>query len=201
MRKLLIADSSAAMRKALELAFTQAEIQVISTADGARAVEMLPVERPDALLVERTLPGRNAFEVAAFVRSHPDLRHMPVVLLLGAFETVDRERARQSGIDEVFTKPVDLRWAVARLRELATQTATTDTDAYLDRVSAALQERERRPAGPPPSAGDAEQEAAVPTLASILGETPAPDPPAPRDARGLDVRTPRTSGPETAPDE
>ena len=176
MRKVLIADSSAPMRKALELAFGHEGVQVVSTADGAQAVELLPVERPDALLVERTLPGRTGFQVAAFVRSHPELRRMAVVMLVGAFETVDRAGAVEAGVDDVFTKPVDLRRAVSRLRELTERTPVADTDVYLDRLSAALEERERRPFGQPAiasPAGDDDSEPSVPTLASILGEAPS----------------------------
>lgn len=175
MRKVLVAESSAPMRRALELAFGQQGLQVVAVADGTHAVAVIPAERPDALVLEHALPGRSGLEVSAFVRQQAELRDVPVVLLLGAFETLDQEHASGAGVDEVWTKPVDFRRMAPRLRELAARRTTADTDAYLERLSADLEARGRRPVGTsPPVVARAEDEPdpAVPTLASILGETP-----------------------------
>lgn len=175
MRKVLVAESSAPMRRALEMALGQQGLQVVTAADGTHAIAMLPSERPDALVVEHALPGRSGVDVSAFVRQQADLSHVPVVLLVGAFETVDRERATGAGVDDVWVKPVDFRRMAPRLRELAARRTTAGTDAYLERLSEALEERGRRPAGTSPPVvvrAEDEPDQAVPTLASILGETP-----------------------------
>jgi DNA-binding response OmpR family regulator len=176
-QKVLIADASAPMRRALELALVEQGIQVVTASDGAHAIAMLATERPDALVVELALPGRSGVEVSASVRQRAELRDVPVVLLIGAFETVDTARVAGAGIDDVWTKPVDFRRMAPRLRELAARRTAADTDTYLERLSAALEELDRRPAAPSPpvvARGDEERDRSLPTLASILGETPAP---------------------------
>jgi DNA-binding response OmpR family regulator len=175
MRKVLVAESSAPMRKALELAFGRQGLQVVAVSDGTQAIATILTERPDALVVEHALPGRSGVEVSAFLRQQAELKDVPVVLLLGAFETLDRDHASGAGIDEVWIKPVDFGRMAPRLRELAARRTTADTDAYLERLSAALEARGRQPAGAPPSVvagAEDEPDPAVPTLASILGETP-----------------------------
>ena len=177
MRKVLVADPNGAMRRALELVCVRDGLQVVAASDGAHALELFAAERPDAIVVDQALPGRSGFELAARVRQDPELRDAPVVLLVGAFEPIDREGALRTGIDEVLVKPVDFKRMVSRLRALASRRTAGDTDAYLERLSAALEERERRPVGfPPPtsSQGDEEPGPPVPTLSSILGEAAGP---------------------------
>lgn len=175
MRKVLVAESSASYRRALELALGRQGLQVVSVSDGIQAIALIPSERPDACVVEHALPGRGGVEVSAFVRQQAELKDVPVVLLLGAFETVDRANAAGAGVDEVWVKPLDFRGMAPRLRELAGRRMTADTDMYLERLSAALEARGRRPAGaaaPVVERAGEEPDPAVPTLASILGETP-----------------------------
>ena len=53
------------------------------------------------------MPKKNGYEVAAFVKEHPTLSHVPVLLLAGAFEPVDEERAKRVKCDGVLVKPFE----------------------------------------------------------------------------------------------
>src|SRR5687768_6232707 len=64
------------------------------------------------------MPKRNGYEVATFVKGHPDFKHIPVLLLAGAFEPVDETKARQAGCDGVLVKPFEPQQVVMRVREL-----------------------------------------------------------------------------------
>ena len=57
-------------------------------------MEQMAAERPDIVLAGTTLPQVNGYDLARFVRSKPELQDVPVLLLSGAFETVDEARAR-----------------------------------------------------------------------------------------------------------
>ena len=46
------------------------------------------------MLADIGMPKRSGYDVAAFVKGRPDLAHIPVLLLAGAFEPVDEARAR-----------------------------------------------------------------------------------------------------------
>ena len=64
------------------------------------------------------MPKKNGYEVAAFVKEHPTLAHMPVLLLAGAFEPVDEERAKRVKCDGVLVKPFEPHEVITRVREL-----------------------------------------------------------------------------------
>src|SRR5688572_31577096 len=64
------------------------------------------------------MPKRNGYEVAAFVKQHPQFSHVPVLLLAGAFEPVDEARARQVRADGILVKPFEPQQVIERVREL-----------------------------------------------------------------------------------
>jgi response regulator RpfG family c-di-GMP phosphodiesterase len=53
------------------------------------------------------MPGKNGYEVCAYVRHHPALNATPVILLVGAFDAFDEERAKRSGATANITKPFE----------------------------------------------------------------------------------------------
>jgi len=102
----------------VELTFAGHDIQVVPVGDGGQAIARIPVERPDIVLADIGMPTPNGYEVSAFVKSRRELAHVPVLLLAGAFEPVDDDRAREVGSDGVIVKPFDPRQMVTRVREL-----------------------------------------------------------------------------------
>jgi len=127
MHKLLLADPSAMMHRIIELTFSRENVQVIAVGDGQQAIALLEVERPDIVLADHALPGRDGYAIAAFVKARPDLAHIPVLLLAGAFEPVDKARAAQVGCDGVLVKPFEPQQVIARVRELIDARATVDS--------------------------------------------------------------------------
>src|SRR5688572_31440825 len=53
------------------------------------------------------MPERDGYEVAAYIKGTPELAHIPVLLLTGAFEPIDETRARAVGCDGVLVKPFE----------------------------------------------------------------------------------------------
>jgi CheY-like chemotaxis protein len=116
--KLLLADDSVTIQRVVELTFSGEDIQVITVGDGEQAIARIPVERPDIVLADIGMPKRSGYDVAAFVKGRPDLCHIPVLLLAGAFEPVDDARAQQVKCDGVLVKPFEPQQVVSRVREL-----------------------------------------------------------------------------------
>ncbi|MEQ1575758.1 MAG: response regulator [Vicinamibacterales bacterium] len=116
--KLLLADDSATIRRLIQMMFAAEPVEVVMVRDGEKAIEMIPDERPDIILVDIALPNRSGYEVASFVQGRADLAHIPVLLLAAAFETVDDRQARQCGSDGVLAMPFESSKVVARVMEL-----------------------------------------------------------------------------------
>src|SRR5688572_451295 len=118
MRKLLLADDSVTIQRVIELTFSGEDIQVVAVGDGEQAITRIPAEQPDVVLADIGMPRKGGYDVASFVKGRPDLSHIPVLLLAGAFEPVDQTRAEQVGADGVLIKPFEPRQVIERVKEL-----------------------------------------------------------------------------------
>lgn len=127
MHKLLLADDSVTIQRVIELTFSGEDVQVVAVNDGEQAIARIPLERPDIVLADIAMPKRSGYDVAAFVKGRPDLAHIPVLLLAGAFEPVDQARAEQVQCDGVLIKPFEPRQVIARVRELIDAAAARAT--------------------------------------------------------------------------
>lgn len=115
---LLLADDSVTIRRVIELTFADESVKVLSVSSGREALERIASDRPDIVLADVGMTDVSGYDIAAFIKGRDDLRHIPVVLLAGAFEPLDEAQARQAGSDAVLVKPFEPQMVVARVREL-----------------------------------------------------------------------------------
>ena len=105
MPKILVADDNANIQKMVALAFEERGIQVVSVGNGEAAVRRIPDLAPDLVLADIFMPVRNGYEVCEFVKKDERFTHVPVILLVGAFDPLDEKEARRVGADGVLKKP------------------------------------------------------------------------------------------------
>src|SRR5687768_689060 len=116
--KLLLADDSVTIQRVIELTFADEDIEVTTVGDGQLAIERLDTDPPDIVLADVDMPKRDGYEVAMYVKSRPELAHIPVVLLTGAFEPIDQARAAAAGSSDVLAKPFEPQMVINRVKEL-----------------------------------------------------------------------------------
>ena len=116
--KLLLADDSVTIQRVIELTFADEDVEVVAVGDGQQAIDRVRSDRPDIVLADVGMPERDGYEVAAFIKGDPQLAHIPVLLLTGAFEPVDEVRARAVGCDGVLVKPFEPQMVISRVRDL-----------------------------------------------------------------------------------
>ena len=115
--KLLLADDSITVQRVIALTFQGEGIEVIAVGDGDQAVEAIDRERPQIVLADLSMPGRDGYAVAEYVKRSPELsKDTRVVLLTGAAEPVEESRSRALGIDGVLSKPFEPHVATALVR-------------------------------------------------------------------------------------
>ena len=125
MPKLLLADDSITVQRVIALTFQGEGIEVIAVGDGDLAVDAIDRERPQIVLADLSMPGRDGYAVAEYVKRSPELsKDIRVVLLTGAAEPVEEARSRALGIDGVLSKPFEPHVATALVRRLLTETPT-----------------------------------------------------------------------------
>lgn len=116
---LLLADENTTVQRLVALAVADTGLEVMLASDGEQAIDILTRHRPALALVSTSLPKRDGYEVAAYVHTHPALQGTPVLLLAGAFDTVDHIRLREAGAAGVLTKPLEPATIVRRVKDLA----------------------------------------------------------------------------------
>jgi CheY-like chemotaxis protein len=102
----------------VELTFSDGDYEVTAVNNGAKAIQKLAEMRPDIILSDIIMPEKNGYEVCEYVKSHPEYRNIPVILLTGTFEPFDPDRADKAGCDAVVTKPFESQSLIHKVEEL-----------------------------------------------------------------------------------
>jgi len=122
-KKILLADDSITIQKVIELTFSDEDFDVVTVGNGRLAIDKVQEVRPDIVLCDIIMPEKDGYEVCEFVKKHPALSHVPVLLLTGAFEPFDQERAARVGCDGFLAKPFEPQTLIAKVKDLLNQAA------------------------------------------------------------------------------
>src|SRR3974390_3701680 len=87
------------------LALKDQGIDVVAVGNGEAAVRKISDVKPDLVLADVFMPVRNGYEVCRYVKQDSRLSHIPVILLVGAFDPLDEQEAQRVGADGVLKKP------------------------------------------------------------------------------------------------
>ncbi len=83
MNRILLADDSPQALRLAEQILAGEDIEIVSVTDGATALRRLGDVNPDLLITDVYLPTKSGFDLARFLKSQPQHRHMPSSSLPG----------------------------------------------------------------------------------------------------------------------
>jgi two-component system response regulator AtoC len=105
MEKILVIDDDKMIRKLFSLALTKAGYNVIEAESGDAGLLLVHSERPDLVITDYQMPGKNGLEVLAEIRK---LRlKLPVIMLTAYGDVVLTIKSIQQGAFEYLEKPVN----------------------------------------------------------------------------------------------
>src|SRR5260221_12807031 len=123
----------------------QAEgFRVRATANGEDVAHLVNEERPDLIVLDWMLPGISGIEVCRLLRSRPETRDIPVIMLTARGEENERVRGLATGADDYIVKPFSVPELLARIKSILRR---VNPDAIAERLKAgdiALDRRTRR---------------------------------------------------------
>ncbi len=114
----MVVEDEKEIRDLLKYNLERVGFRVAAFGDGETALERLFASRPDALVLDLMLPGRNGFEILSEVREEPATRDLPVVVLTARGAEMDKLLGFERGADDYMTKPFSPRELVARVQAL-----------------------------------------------------------------------------------
>src|SRR6201746_2904161 len=111
--KVLVVDDDAALAEMLGIVLRREGFEPVFVASGDRALEVFHRTRPDVVLLDLMLPGRNGLDVCRDIRAESGV---PIVMLTARTDTVDVVRGLEAGADDYVVKPFKPLELLARIR-------------------------------------------------------------------------------------
>ena len=118
MARILLVEDNEMNREMLAERLELRGYQVLVAADGVQGVLMAQSEKPDAILMDMSLPALDGWEATRQIKAAPETRSIPVIALTAHVLTGDRERCLEAGCDAYEEKPVDFPQLLDKLRRL-----------------------------------------------------------------------------------
>jgi signal transduction histidine kinase len=79
---------------------------VTEVADGDAALAAIRCNKPDAVLLDVVMPGRDGFDVCKEIRADPEISDIPIIMVTGSEDDASIRRAFELQVDHFVTKPV-----------------------------------------------------------------------------------------------
>src|SRR5215813_8879736 len=114
----LVIEDEKEIRDLVRYNLERAGYKVTAVAEGDQGLERLFAARPDALVLDLMLPGKNGLEILREVRNEPTTRDLPVIVLTARAAEMDKLLGFEHGADDYLTKPFSPRELVARVKAL-----------------------------------------------------------------------------------
>lgn len=111
-------DDSATMREIVKTAFLRENISVVTCHDASIALAEIELAPPDVVISDIIMPGKDGYEVCRFIKQHPLLNKMPVILMSGLVDRTVAEKALAVKADELIRKPFQPRDLINRVKAL-----------------------------------------------------------------------------------
>lgn len=114
--QILIADDYEGVRRAIAEALKKAGFEIMEAVDGEEAIRLARERRPDAVLLDVVMPGRDGLAVCREIRSMEGHRNTPVIMCTVKGTKEDLDAALAAGADDYVVKPFHPNMIVRKLK-------------------------------------------------------------------------------------
>src|SRR5688500_15973511 len=113
MSRVLVVDDEPQIVRALSINLRARGYEVCSAGDGTQALQLVASHQPDVVILDLGLPDLDGVDVIAGLRGWSTV---PILVLSGRNDSVDKVDALDAGADDYVTKPFGMDELMARLR-------------------------------------------------------------------------------------
>ena len=89
---------------------------VLTANNGIDAVKIAIEEKPNLILLDLMIPGKDGYDVCKEVRSNIEIKNIPIIMLTAKSEEIDKILGLELGADDYIMKPFDAKELVARVK-------------------------------------------------------------------------------------
>jgi two-component system, cell cycle response regulator DivK len=116
-RRILVVEDQQDNRQILRDLLASGGFDIIEAEDGQAGIDAAKKHRPDLILMDIQLPVMDGYEATRRIKSDPDLKSIPIIVVTSYALSGDDTKAREAGCDAYVTKPFSPRSLLAKIRE------------------------------------------------------------------------------------
>lgn len=118
MQRILIVEDETDIADLIGFNLQRAGYEVIKAHDGVAGTEAALQHRPDLIVLDLMLPGRDGYAVFRELRRDPRTMQTPVIMLTARAQTEDRIQGLQAGADDYLAKPFSPKELILRVQAI-----------------------------------------------------------------------------------
>ncbi|CUN65819.1 response regulator transcription factor [Clostridium disporicum] len=145
--KILVVDDEEHIVELIKYNLLSSGYDVITCNNGIDAVNLAINERPNLILLDLMIPGKDGYDVCKEIRTKSEVKNISIIMLTAKSEEFDKILGLELGADDYITKPFSVRELLARvkavLRRVGAKEEQSDIMVFGD-LSANFEKREIR---------------------------------------------------------
>jgi len=114
--RILVVEDEPDIQELIRYHLDQAGYHVETASDGNAALHAMRRRRPSLVVLDLMLPDRSGTELCREIRSDPDLKELPIIMVTARSDEVDRLLGFELGADDYLSKPFSPRELTLRVR-------------------------------------------------------------------------------------
>jgi two-component system phosphate regulon response regulator PhoB len=127
-KDILIVEDEKAIREMIKFSFFNSGFNLIETESVKQAQTVLAHQKPDLILLDWMLPGKNGVDFAKELRANDSLSaDVPIIMLTAKSEEQDKILGFGAGIDDYVVKPFSPKELIARINAVLRRTGKKNT--------------------------------------------------------------------------
>lgn len=107
-KKILLVDDAEVILELERIFFIGAGVDILTAGNGEEAFKIIQRERPDLILMDLDMPVMDGAECCRKVKTDPDLKSIPIIMVIQTGKEEDMQRCREAGCEEIILKPITM---------------------------------------------------------------------------------------------
>ncbi len=117
--KILAIDDDKVIQKVIKKSLTEEHLEIIFASDGDEGLNKANTERPDIIILDIEMPGKNGFEVCEILRATEETKDIPIIFLSSDSSLRSRIQGYEVGADDYLVKPFEKESLYAKIQILS----------------------------------------------------------------------------------
>ncbi|MGV7220272.1 MAG: response regulator [Nitrospinales bacterium] len=121
-RTILVADDDSDLLKLLSTMLGQEGFRVLTANNGDIAIKKVKAELPHLMILDVQMPMKNGLEVCKILKQDEKTRDIPIIMLTGRADEIDRVVGLELGAEDYIVKPFSVREMILRVTKVLKRT-------------------------------------------------------------------------------